>query len=163
MAVLPPLPQPQMTPRARAYLLICAIRHIVLGMALVMVPEAFQSETYRGVKNLLPLPPDNVMIGWGGVFLSAGLLSLVAAWIGREGEARWALLVSVLTTALWAGAFLVYVGSTWITTGDLVNPSGPVVWSAICLKDITMLRSPLRNPFEELVRRAASEADADGA
>lgn len=148
----------EMTPRARAYMAIAAVRHILLGIACILVPQGFRSETYDGIKDLIPLPPDTAIAGWGGLFLATGIFCAVSAWLGREGEARWALLGSVLTSALWAGGFIVFVATTWVDTGVLVNPSGPIVWAAITLKDITMLRSPLRNPFEELVRRAAAEA-----
>lgn len=151
-----------MTPRARAYMAICSVRHLLLGIALVAAPQAFKSQTYDGIKDLLPLPSDVALAGWGGIFIATGILAGVAALIGREGEARWALLASVLTTALWAGGFTVYVTAHWIQMGELVNPSGPLIWLAVALKDITMLRNPLVNPFEQLVRQAGTGAETDG-
>lgn len=150
-----------MTPRARAYMTIAAVRHLLLGAALILMPQAFQSETYNGIKDLLPLPPESALAGWGGIFLATGIFCSVAAALGRQGEARWALLASVLTTALWAGGFTVYVGVLWAQTGELVNPSGPIIWAAVCLKDITMLRNPLINPFEQLVRAAGTDNGAE--
>jgi hypothetical protein len=150
----------EMTPRARAYMVICAFRHLLIGIACFLAPQGFRSETYEGIKNLLPMPPDTAIAGWGGMFLAAGIFAAAAAWLGREGEARWALLASVLTTSLWAGGLTVYVVTLWCTTGDLINPTGPLVWTALCLKDVTMLRSPLRNPFEALVRQIGDEVEA---
>lgn len=152
----------EMTKRARAYLLIAAVRHTLLGLACMLVPQGFTSDTYESIKGVVPLPPDHAIAGWGGLFLATGIFAAVAAWLGREGEARWALLASVLTSALWAGGFIVYIGTVWAETGLLTNPSGPIIWTAITLKDITMLRNPLVNPFEQLVRSTVTEVEADG-
>lgn len=153
----------QMSRRARAYMLVAFIRHTLLGVACILAPHGFNSVTYDGVKGLLPLPADTAIAGWGGLFLATGLFCAVSAWLGREGEARWALLASVLTTALWASGFAVFIVSLWVSSGELVNPSGPIVWTALCLKDLTMLRSPLRTPLEDFLRQVGeAEVPADG-
>lgn len=138
----------EMTTRARVYIGITAGRHFVLGWLCLLLPGSFASSSYAGVKAALPFSdPNHALQAWGLIFVATGLLLTYAAWSGQEGEARWALLVSICITALWVGGFLAA-----LTTGDLIGPTHPVIWTAIALKDATMLRAPLRNPFENLTR-----------
>ncbi|GEL47394.1 hypothetical protein CHO01_25100 [Cellulomonas hominis] len=137
----------RMTPRARAYMTICALRHLLLGLMCVVRPGDFTSPSYDGVKAVLPVPPDAALITWGVAFVLVALVAVHAAVTGSEESARHALTGSVVVTAMWVGGFV------WsILTGSLVGWSGVIVWTALAAKDLTMLRDPLRNPFEDLIR-----------
>ncbi|QZN86869.1 hypothetical protein [Cellulomonas sp. C5510] len=150
------IPQPappgqRMTPRARAYMAICASRHLFLGVMCLWRPQDFTSGSFDGVKDFLwLLHPDTALMVWGAVFVVVGALAGFAAFTGNEDAARHALFVSVVTTFMWAGGF------AWsILTGTSAGWSGVIVWSALAAKDLTMLRDPLRNPFEDLVRHGS--------
>lgn len=152
MAVTPapgPTVPERMTPRARAYMSIVAARHVLVGLACIVLPDHFTSTSYDVLKGFLGtlLSPDQTLVAWGCAFVAVGSLAAYAAVTGREEPARSALRASVTTTALWAGGFLAV-----IFTGASAGWSGVIVWTALAAKDLTMLRDPLRNPFEDLVR-----------
>lgn len=162
---LPPVPPERMTPRARAYLAILTVRHLLLGLTCTLAPQVFTAASYAKIKGALPVEPRMTIAVWGVLFLGAAVLAAWAAVRGQEGEARWALLASVVSNAIWAAGFIAYTVTEFIAyregRADLPNPTGAILWSALTLKDITMLRSPLRNPFEPVMRRVMSEATAD--
>lgn len=141
------MPAARMTPRARAYMTICALRHVLLGLMCVIRPGDFTSPSYDGVKDVLPVPPDAALVTWGAAFLVIGAIAVWAAVNGSENAARHALTGSVVVTLMWVGGFI------WsILTGSLVGWSGVIIWAALAAKDLTMLRDPLRNPFEDMIR-----------
>ena len=139
----------RMTTRARAYMAIAAARHVLVGLACIIVPSHFTSPSYSVIKSFLGgvLDGEAMLVVWGALFVAVGLVAAYAAASGREDPARLALRGSVTTTALWAGGFLAS-----ILTGSSAGWSGVIVWAALAAKDLTMLRDPLRNPFEDLGR-----------
>jgi small-conductance mechanosensitive channel len=149
---LPVVPPERMTPRARAYLLIAGTRHLLVGLACLLVPRSFSSPSYDAIKSVIPgVHPTQAIATWGVVFLATAILCLVAAVLGREGTARSALLASVVASALWSGGFIAQVAQH----GLEIAVGAGIVWTAVTLKDLTMLRQPMRNPFEPVVRRLA--------
>ena len=142
-----------MTHRARAYLLIAAARHAIVGLYCVLQPLSFTSTSYQGISDAFSwLSTTDAMVLWGYLFLLTALACIFAAWKGTEGPARIGLLLSVVTTACWGGGFLAA-----IMTGASMGPTGAVVWLAIALKDSTMLRQPLCNPFEQLTQKVIAD------
>ena len=142
-----------MTRRARAYLLVAAGRHFIVGLYCVLQPGSFTSPSYLGVTEaLFSLPTPVAIIVWGWLFLLAGFVCLYAAIRGTEGPARAGLLLSVVSTACWGGGFLAA-----ILMGVSENPTSAIVWLALALKDSTMLRQPLRNPFEDLTQKVIAD------
>lgn len=144
----------EMTPRARAYLTIAAVRHTLVGSFCILTPHAFHSPGYIPIKHAIPAPPDQALACWGVLFIATGALAAHAAIRRQEGYARWALLASVVSSALWAAGFI-----AGLVQGQTGGPTGWVIWTAVTLKDITMLRAPMRNPFEPIVRKALADAD----
>lgn len=141
-----------MSLRARAYLIIAGLRHTALGICCILFPAAFAGPSYDAIKSALPVGPELSLQLWGLLFMGTALLAFVGAVLGREGEARWALLASVITSALWAGGFFAALRS-----GNLTGPTALVLCLAVTLKDLTMLRAPMRNPFEPLVRKVLAD------
>lgn len=136
----------KMTPRARLYMALCGFRHLGVGFFCLLMPDAWSSGNFRVLKTILPgVDPLDMMRLWGSIFILVGLLSAYAAISGREGAARLGLRGSVTSTALWAGGFLAAA-----LTGTTAGLSGMIVWAALAAKDLTMLRDPLRNPFEDM-------------
>lgn len=160
MTLLPtPPPGERMTPRARAYMAICAGRHLLLGLACLLDPYGFTSGSFSGVKNFLHwfIPPDPMLRVWGVSFVVVGVLAVAAVMNGRAEIARWGLLASVIVSFCWVGGFIAS-----IATGQSAGWSGVIVWAAIAGKDLTMLQEPLRNPFEPLIRKEERSGSARG-
>jgi hypothetical protein len=141
-----------MTPRARAYITIAGLRHLLVGAFCLAAPEQFRSSSYQPIKTALPAPESQALLWWGVMFVGTAMLAATAAVRGREGIARWALLASVLSSAVWAAGFV-----AGAIEGVLTGPTGPIIWTAVTLKDITMLRAPMRNPFEPVIRKALAD------
>lgn len=146
--LVPAPPEERMTPRARAYLAIVAVSRLILGLLCALRPDHFTSGTYAGLKGALPfVSDDGAMILWGVIFIGVGLLNAVPVVTGRETYARAGLLVAVAATGCWLGGF---IGAQ--LTGEAQGPSGLIAWSIIVSSDLTMLRDPMRNPFEPVVK-----------
>ena len=142
-----------MSRRAKVYLLVAAARHIIIGLFCVFDPLSFSSGSYQGIIDALAgLPFGSSIVIWGYLFLVSGAACLLAAIVGKEAHARVGLLFSVVTTACWAGGF---IASGF--TGNSAGPTGGVIWLAVALKDATMLRQPLRNPFEPLIQKVTAD------
>lgn len=135
-----------MTRRAQAYLAICAARHVAIGSTCVLIPGSYRSTAYDGIKQILPIR------AWGVIFLVAAAWATAAAVTRRESPARIALQVSATASGCWTAGFIAasIVGLTSV-------PSSPVMWATVTLYDLTMLRQPLRNPFENVVRKLAGD------
>lgn len=155
LKLAPPAVSPErMTGRARGYLAIAAGRHLVLGTLCAVKPEHFTSGSYDGIKDALPfVTGDGALVVWGVIFIVVGILNVVPVVTGREVYARAGLLLGIVVTGFWIGGFIAAQ-----ITGSAAGPSGLVVWSALVLKDLTMLRDPLRNPFEPIVRQMMRNA-----
>ena len=142
-----------MSRRAKVYLMVAAARHLIIGFICVLDPGSFTSGSYRGVIDALSgIPIGPAIVLWGYLFLVTGLACLTAAIVGKETPARVGLLFSVVTTACWAGGFFAA-----ILGGSSAGATGAIIWAAVALKDATMLRQPLRNPFEPLIQKVTAD------
>lgn len=150
-----PPPGERLTPRARAYLWISGWRHGAVGLALILWPSLFTGPAFTTMKHVLPLPSRGALLAWGIVFMIASLFSAYAATVARENPARVALIVSISSSLLWAASF---ASATY--DGARLSPVGLIFALALAAKDLTMLRDPLRNPFEPLLAKILREADA---
>lgn len=132
----------EMTFWARVYLTIAAARQLGLGFYCLTRPELFIAGSFRTIEGIMPFR------AWGAVFVATGLVLTYGVWSRKEGWARGGLLMSVGTTALWAGGFL---AAYTLDSGG--GPSGWIAWGSLALKDIVMCASPIRTPFEPIKRR----------
>lgn len=143
----------QMTKRAKVYLLIATARHLAVGLACVLAPSSFKSGSYQGIIDALAGIPFLTSIElWGWAFLGTSLACFIGAVIGRETPARVGLVFSVVTTACWAVGF-----AASMFMGSSAGSTGFFIWAAVAAKDATMLRQPLRNPFEPLVQKLVAD------
>jgi hypothetical protein len=135
----------QMTGRAQMYLTIAGIRHLAIGLCCLLVPWAFHTSSWRPLRALVP----GGLLTWGIAGCLTGLICLSAAGAKKEGWARAGLLSSAVITGLWAGAL-------WsaVALGEASSPTGPIIWTAVVLKDLVVCRQPMRSPFEPIVREA---------
>ena len=138
----PRIPPEQMTWRARAYLATGALRHILIGAAIVVAEGQFDSDSFSVIISVLPL------VAWGIVFLIGGFHLAFAALTGHEGQARTALVMSAGMTTAWGMGFLL----AW-AQGGVVSPVGAILFSALAAKDLVVCAQPLRSPFEPIVRK----------
>lgn len=156
-ALAPAPPRERMTPRARFYMAVVATRSLLLAIFCIGFPGNFTSGGYRGLMQAFePIQPESVIQLWGCAWAVTALTAYYATLTGREGEARAALLMSVVSTACWATGFTIALFS-----GIAAGPTGVIVWWALVLKDGSMLRQPLRNPFEPLVQRVLRQDRRD--
>lgn len=144
------VPPEQMTGRARAYLMIASLRHLLVAACCWLMPDRFSSPAFDQIRAILPL------WAWGIVFAGAGVTCGVGAFAGRENLARDGLILSATSSALWGGGFL---------AAGLFDPNaspiGAVVWWAVAMKDLVVCRQPLRSPFESLVRQMVARDKAN--
>ncbi len=136
-----------MTLRARAYLAICAARHLLLGVLCLGRPADFTSPSFEGTRSLLwflPIGDDHMLMLWGATFIAAGLTAAAVALAGDHAAARRALTGSVIVTALWIGG-LAWPVLAWHATGW----PWVIVWVSLAAKDVTVLCDPLRDPVGE--------------
>lgn len=146
----------RLTPRARAYLLAIGAQHSFIAAFALWRPDSrlFSSPSFDGLKAALPgLGPAVSMQAWGGILLAVALVCLAAAVKGSDGVARAALLASVAVEGCWFGGYLASAQA-----GSLFTPVGLACWAGLIARDLTMLRNPLRNPFEPVVRRILGES-----
>jgi len=141
VGVLPSVPEEQMTWRARAYLVIAAARHILVGAACIVLVADFDGDSFQVIRAVLP-----VWV-WGVAFLVGGAHLTYAAIRGSEGHARVALSLSAISTSVWAAGFLLAYQE-----GGAVSPIGVIFATALTAKDLVICRQPMRSPFEPIVR-----------
>lgn len=135
-----------MTVRARAYLLVAAVRHSLVGIFALVAADTFKSTSFLPLLNVAPLWV------WGLFSVGAGLLAGFGAIQGGLPVARAALMLSATLTAVVAASLLIAV-----FTGQLTSPTGPIIWVAVALKDFIQCGDPLRSPFEVLMTRIDDE------
>jgi hypothetical protein len=140
-----------MTGRAQSYLLVAGMRHLLIGVCCILVPRWFTSPSYDQIKALAP----GGLFAWGVVGTLVGLGCIAAAAFKHVGLARGGLLASAVVTSLWAGGLFAAM-----LEGNLTGPTGPVIWTALTLKDLVVCRQPMRSPFEPLVREVLARRDA---
>lgn len=134
----------EMTLRARWYLAIAAVRHLLTGMFAMLAGESFKSTSFIPILSAAPL------FFWGCVFLGAGLACAAAAILKHEGLARLGMAWSATSTLI-VGVSLLLA----IATGNLSSPTGPIIWLAVAGKDFVVCAQPIRSPFEGLGERLA--------
>lgn len=126
-------------PGARRYLFVLGGRHAAVGALALFYTSTFQPSSFAPIQSVLPLKI------WGVVFFAVGLNGLTIAALGRESHARVLLVLSAAITAMWAAGF--YVS---LQRGGLPAPISPIIWTALCAKDLSMVGIPLRRPLVEL-------------
>lgn len=137
-----------MTRRARAYLVVAAVRHLVIG-SLALRDVGFSAALWTQIRSVAP------MAVWGVLFVAVGAGCAVASVAQKQTIARWSLVASAGSSALWLGGFLAAWGNGEVTNGVLA-----AVWAALTAKDLVQCRQPLRSPFESIVRDALARGRA---
>ena len=129
-----------MTPRARWYLVIAGVRHLLIGVFAILAADSFRSPSFGPIIAAAPLPM------WGAMFLFVAAGLGYGVWRRSARIARFGLMGSAATTFMVGiGLLLAYF------TGDLSSPTGPIIWLAVAGKDFTVCADPLRSPFEDWV------------
>lgn len=128
----------QMTWRAKSYLGVGALRHLVVAGSMIFVPGSFDSPAFTELFNIAPYWFWVVSLTLGGLHLAYSALTR------SESHARTALTLSAAVSFMWAGAFglVVLEGSA--------SMLATVIFSALGLKDLIVCAQPLRSPFERL-------------
>jgi len=133
-----------MTTRARWYLAIAGVRHLLVGGFALLIPEAFKSTSF------IPIIAAAPLWFWGTFSMGSGLACLGSAITRSEPLARlgmgWS---AVLTLLIGVGLLLA------VFKGQSASPTGPIIWLAVALKDFVVCAQPIRSPFEGLTERIA--------
>jgi hypothetical protein len=135
----------QMTLRTRLYLSGAAVRHALLGVALLLVPAAFNPAAYR---DLFAIAPKWVWIAT--LLFGAAHLGYAAA-TGSEANARFALVVGSGLSVMWATAFLL------IVRDGIPAATASILFADLAWKDLVICAGPLRNPLAPAIRAARSD------
>ena len=138
-----------MTPRARWYLAIAGVRHLLVGSFALIVPASFRSTSFVPIIEAAPL------WFWAIFSLAAGAACLGAGVSKSEPLARLGMAWSAVLTLLIGCGLLMAV-----FTGQLSSPTGPIIWLAVAFKDFVVCAQPIRSPFEGLTERLANKRAA---
>ena len=141
-----PLLQPanDMTTRARWYLGIAGVRHLLVGGFAVFMASSFKSTSFIPILQAAPL------WFWALFSLGAGIACMGAALTKSEPLARLGMAWSAVLTLLVGVGLLMSV-----FTGQSSSPTGPIIWLAVALKDFVVCAQPIRSPFEGLTEQLA--------
>jgi len=140
------MPANDMTARARAYLAIAGVRHLLVGSFALIVPAWFKSPSFLPIIEAAPL------WFWGAFSIGAAVACLASAAFKSEPLARLGMAWSAVLTLLIGVGLLLSV-----FTGQSTSPTGPIIWLAVALKDFVVCAQPIRSPFEGLTERLASK------
>lgn len=141
----------EMTNRARAYLAIASIRHLLMGGFALFAPGSFRSTSFLPILHTAPL------WFWSLLFLGAGGSCGIAAITRREDAARAGMSFSATSTLIIGTSLLIAA-----FTGHLTSPTGPIIWLAVAFKDFVVCAQPIRSPFEALARYLEPEHKDSG-
>lgn len=133
-----------MTTRARWYLAIAGLRHLLVGAFALAMASSFKSTSFIPIVEAAPLK------FWAAFSLGAGIACGGAAITRSEPLARLGMAWSAVLTLLIGTGLLISV-----FTGQSSSPTGPIIWLAVALKDFVVCAQPIRSPFEGLTERLA--------
>lgn len=133
-----------MTARARWYLAIAGVRHLLVGTFALMMSGSFKSTSFIPILAAAPL------WFWALFSLGAGIACATAAATRSEPLARLGMAWSAVLTLLIGVGLLMSV-----FTGQSSSPTGPIIWLAVALKDFVVCAQPIRSPFEGLTEQLA--------
>jgi len=138
-----------MTARARWYLAIAGVRHLLVGGFALTLPVSFKSTSFIPILEAAPL------WFWSIFSLGAGIACTAAAAARSEPLARLGMAWSAVLTLLIGVGLLMSV-----FTGQSSSPTGPIIWLAVALKDFVVCAQPIRSPFEGLTEQLARKKQA---
>lgn len=135
-----------MTTRARAYLIIGGLRHLLIGGFMLRFEDQFAAATFLPIVGAFPL------WAWAGAMLAAAALMGTAATFRSANIARVGLVISAsVTLAIGVGITAGIIG-VWIDGGK-ATPISAILLLALASKDFAVCTQPIRSPFEPLLRR----------
>ncbi len=143
----------RMTGRARGYLTIAGVRHLLIGTVCLFYSDLFISPAFTQIKAVLPIPV------WGLAFIAAAVICLTSAIRGTGSLARLGLIASAITTAVWAGGFVAAAIVDLRAGRQPSGPTGVIIYIAVAAKDLVVCRNPMRSPFEDLAQRIVDAED----
>ena len=128
-----------MTWRARAYLTIASVRHLVIGTSMLILPRTYETKSFHLLFHDIP------SMFWAVILLFGGLHLAFAAFRASELHARIALIISCGISSMWAASFAMQITHPFAILAT-------AVFGALACKDLLVCGQPLRSPFEPLVR-----------
>ena len=123
----------RMSLRPRLYMAIVALLRFWLGGLVLLFGGSYNPPYWHG---------QYAHEVWAITLMCVGGLAFISSFNGNPNLARWALLLAMVTSGLWLGQM---IADGWAF--------GVAFLVGLVLKDGTMLRNPLRDPFDKLVAR----------
>lgn len=149
-----PATDDRMTTRARTFMGVVVLRHGVLGLFCLLDSNGFSETTYVGMAGAMPVLGDEAaFITWGVLLLLSAALAMVSVITASPDHAKTGLLFSVGITSSW---FFGLLATALQPGGSGAGWAFLVALLGLVLKDLTMIREPMRNPFEEVIKVIAS-------
>lgn len=139
-------PPEEMTRRARAYLSIGGVRHLLIGGFTLAVPQNFASTIYIPIISYMPLAV------WGVVFVVTGAICIASCLTGSGFWARLGLVLSATSTLACGVGITIGCIEAWLAHQRL-TPITAILLVSLAAKDYAVCTQPLRSPFEALLQR----------
>jgi len=156
---IPPLivPKPDgMSPPARAYLVTAAFHFALVGITIIFWPEMYGSAAF------LTIVTYTHLLGWGLSFMATAIVCLAAAITRRPNLARAGMIMAFVVCVVTAFAVGWGVIVSWIAwregTGPPTAPVFAITIASLGVKDLLMVRYPLRVPLFQVAEPRRPEA-----
>lgn len=133
-----------MTRRARTYLLIGGLRHLVIGGFMLSLPGQFKAAAFIPIVGAAPLWM------WSGTFLLTAVLCVLGSAVRNRDTARIGLIASAATSGIMAMGLILGAFNQWMH-GLPATPITAVLLASLTAKDLVMCTQPMRTPFEEML------------
>jgi hypothetical protein len=147
----------RMSLRARIYTGVAAARSVATAMVLLAMGNELGARVYPTVTALFTTTV------WAHLWTAVGILLIVSAVRSSIFLARLGLIILATITSIWAVAVTITTSISIGDSGMMALVISPVLWWALVLKDLVVLRQPLVSPFEELAKRYPVEGKSPSA
>lgn len=152
---LPPNPH-TMSSVTRGYLVVASVVHFLpIGLTILFIPELYISSVFT------PIVQYTHLWIWGSAYTLVGLICGVAAITAFPTYARVGLIAAFVVLLVSSFAVGWGVVRTWIDNDlPLSSPVVPLAFLALGLKDLIMVRKPLRTVGEDADRAEHEQGNA---
>lgn len=134
-----------MSSRARGFLIVASLHFSAIGVEVCFFPHHYSASAF------VPLVQYTNLLVWGLAYLSVGVVCGVAAATSWPSFARAGLSAAFVLLVVTAAAVGWGVAVSWADSetaaATVVVPSSLM---ALAIKDLLMVRQPLRTPTEDL-------------
>jgi hypothetical protein len=132
-----------MTGRARAYLSVNGLRHLLIGVFIIVQPGQFSAGAFIPIVSVI-----RPLWIWGAAFVATAVVCGVAVWLRSRAWARSGLIASAGTTAVAAAGLWLGIINLWLE-GRPATIFTATILAALVAKDLIVCSQPMRTPLED--------------